>query len=400
MVATDFFIKAAALLSVTLAAGVKPTIFVHAVGVNDGLLESVEDTWNTITGPPKPKSVVYVTKTAFYDGPDEDEAGYMIKRDANKYSDADKQLAAQIKPYLERGFSSAQPMVKRFVDNNGNFDANKAASMGARGLQILDTFLRANIIRKRSLKYESGSEKGYTVDKLRARNFDHADVTIAKRSSLPSQADLKRGIAPICQLSYDTYSTVTYLGYDEASLDVAHKIHRVLDGSIRPNVQFVESDQSRQLASDITPLFVYTKGNCDKVIAAYTDSSGNFDDSKATNDLIKAISFCQKFTGGLGIAKRSFIGDMEYKLVELGTNVLNEVAAKEGLQARDYSQQQMFDVLRPYVAQSYQTYAMIEKKFSDDQGNFSNDKATRAIGIVMAEYSKELSAARASKGSN
>lgn len=397
MVATDYLIRAAALLSVALAAGVKPTIYVHAVGVDDGLLESVEDTWNTITGPPKAKSVVYVTKTAYYDGPEEDDEGSMKKRDNTKYTDADKQLAAQIKPYLERGFSAAQPVVGRFLDNNGNFNSDKAAALGARALQVCDTFLRTNIIRKRSLNYESGSEKGYTVDKLRARNFDHEDVTVAKRSNLPSQADLKRGLAPICQLSYDTYSTVTYLGYDEAALDVAHKIHGVLDGSIRPNVQFVESDQSRQLASDITPIFVYTKGNCDKVIAAYTDSNGNFDDDKATNDLVKAISFAQKFTGGLGFAKRS-LGDMEYKLVELGTNVLNEVAAKEGLQARDYSQQQMYDALRPYVAQSYQTYVMIEKRFSDDQGNFSNDKATRLIGIVMAEYSKELSAARANKG--
>lgn len=399
MVQSTYFFGTAALAS--LCAAAQPAVLVHPVQMNDAFLSRAETGLNTVTGPRQDgnaanamgshRNVVYVTQTAYYD-PDST-SGPHRRRDAAapQPNSADQELATKIKPLIQSAYESAVPMMKNYIDSQGNFEDDRAATNAAQMIQMADLFFnRGGMFQKkrRSAGDNVDVEAGHRYVELGARMLA-SDEGGLQRRSLPSQNDLIKGLKPSMQLAYDAYDTLTYHDFDHAALDTAHKINAMNDGTLQILSTFQPTDASRQLASDMSPLVHYSKDNVDKVFKEYTDSNGNFDSTRATADLVHAIQFAQNYVGRMGTRDVNPVHDMGYFLIDLGSDVLSGSGTLRR-RAAAMSQEELTQTLKPIVEKSHSIYTKVVQDYTGTDGTFSYDKLSNDVSVLMTEYSQQL----------
>lgn len=399
MVQTGYILGAAALAGLGQAAGAgRQGLTVHPVNGFDNFMQKVETGLNTVTGPrddaPKSHShnVVYVTQTTYYDA----NGGKQRRDDRSKYSSADLELASIIKPMLQSGHEQYNTMIKSYTDSNGNFEIDRAASNAAMGIQMYDMIVaRGRNLQRKKRSVDNGVdvEGGHMLLELGARMLSEEGPTLGKRAA-PSQSDLIKGLKPVLQLGYDAQQVLSYGNYDECALDAAHKMNAMADGTLNV-IQFSETDASRQLASDIGPLFKYGKQQVDMAVKAYTSSDGTLDADRATADIIRGLQFAQRYGGRIGSRD---IHETGHFLVDLGAEIMN--GGESGLGRRDLNEEDLAKTIKPLLIKSHDIYVRLNQQYTDAGGNFDYDGASSGISQLMTGYSQEISDARAKKGNN
>lgn len=394
MVQSKLIISAALLAGASRVAASpdKQGMAVHPVNVPGGYIKNVETQLNTVTGVAKAaaaapvaptRNVVYVTQTAYYD----DSGKQAAKRDDNsKYSAADLQLAAQIKPLLEGSHDAYVKGIKDYTDSNGNFELDRAATNAAQGIQLYDMFI------------------------ARRRGNGNGGNGLAKRAT-PSQQDLIKGLKPSLQLGYDANAYLGYGNYDDAALDSAHKLNVMADGGLDINDQYPHTDASRQLASDMGPLFKYGKQQVDGAVKEYTDSNGNFDADRAASDIVRAIQMAQRYAdnnsgnGGNGGGARNVAprdddasaAEFGNMLVDLGARLMQgetlDVAAM--VKREDMNSDEVTKAIKAVLVRAHDVYTRVNETYTDASGNFDYDAGADALSLIMEAYKEEIAEAKA-----
>lgn len=425
----------------------KPTLTLHQVEVNDKFIHKVATGLNSITGPGSEetvvnhqgvagvasaaagaagavgagiagaagvksstsRNVVYVTKTAYFDenaavkrsvAPHAGKRGWFGKRaDNTKYTQEDLDLAAQLKPYMKQSNDQTEIRIKHYTDANGNFQADKAAQDVAQMIQMAEMYLRTMgggiLGSKRSANADVDAEAGHMLIELGARLLaENEEGGLGKRANGISQADLIKGLKPMIQLGYDSYRSVKYDSYDDAAKDAAYRFNAMSDGRLdfMPN-NLVETDASRSLANDISPIAHYARERADRVLKAYSDSKGQFDVDRAANDIARAGVLMQRLRG-LNLLSRD-VYDAGYMMVDLGTQALQ--GQTSGLAKRDLSHDDIVKQVKPLLVKGYKIYSRFNDRFTHD-GQFDINLAISKGAQGMISYSNEFAKMRQAQG--
>lgn len=327
------------------------------------------------------------------------------------YTDADHQLANQLKPLVDDMAATAKTIhsnakangapdlsKSNYFDANGHVNVDKVANEMATAIRDADGYLKLmGFARRSEMGDMMGSMNLVDLDgTLNLPDVESDFSMFSKRSTeAPSHDDLVKGLKPFLMIGADTAKVLPkYDSLDAATLDKVYYLNRAVEGKFDAEMSkdYPVTDTSKKFAGEIDPLFRYSRDVTAKFISRYTDASGkNLDVQKAADDFANVYALT-----------KSFAANQNKKTAKRSDNIVMDTVNKvvrraEQLLKRELSTNQVSEIVKPVISKAFTLYSKTNAKFTDANGQFQYDAALSKIGVGMEQWEKLVADVQAGK---